>query len=143
MDDQRFDGIAKLIGRAGSRRSVLKALVGLGGLAVVHRDAEAARRGYSGPPVPEPPKPPDENCPGFACNDVCCERPCDSWGNCCPAGNIVCDGECCPRQQTECCLGVCCNGNCFDGVFCCPEGMGPCPGGSGCCVILGPRVGPR
>jgi hypothetical protein len=52
MDDRRFDELAKRVG--GSRRSLLKKMVGLGGAAAVARlsvsEAEAARRGYSGPP---------------------------------------------------------------------------------------------
>jgi hypothetical protein len=51
MDDQRFDDLAKRVGT--SRRSLLKKMIGLGGAAAVVRlgagEAEAARRGYSGP----------------------------------------------------------------------------------------------
>jgi hypothetical protein len=129
MDSHRFDDIVKTLGHATTRRTLLKALIGLGSVGAAGRvlqDAEAARRGYSGPTVPTPTEPArddepiaPETCPG-----------------------IVCDGECCPKQQTECCQGVCCAGTCYDGVLCCPQGMGPCPGG-GCCGILGPRVGPR
>ncbi len=54
MDDKRFDTLAKRVGT--SRRSVLKKMVGLGGAAAVARlgagEAEAARRGYSGPSGP-------------------------------------------------------------------------------------------
>jgi hypothetical protein len=58
MDDQRFDAIAKLMG-TGSRRGFLKGMLGLGavafGSAVRIDDAEAARRGYSGPPISQTP----------------------------------------------------------------------------------------
>ena len=56
MDDRRFDELARRLG--GSRRRFLKQVVGLGGAAAVGSlvavDAEAARRGYSGPPFPAP-----------------------------------------------------------------------------------------
>ncbi len=152
MNDNRFDRIAKTLGQAASRRTVLKALLGVGSLGAagtVLHSTDAARRGYSGPTFPEPTEPASESdplvpepCSGITCNDGCCDRVCDMHGNCCPPASIVCDGECCPKQQTECCLGVCCQGTCYDGVLCCPLGMGPCPSG-GCCDILGPRVGPR
>jgi hypothetical protein len=51
MDDRRFDALAKRLG--GSRRSLLKTMVGLGGAAAAARlganEADAARRGYAGP----------------------------------------------------------------------------------------------
>lgn len=52
MDDRRFDALTRRLGQNGSRRSLLKSLIGLGGLAAtgaVLRDVEAARRGFSGP----------------------------------------------------------------------------------------------
>jgi hypothetical protein len=54
MDDQRFDALAKRVGT--SRRGFLKNVVGISGAVAVARlgagEAEAARRGYSGPPSP-------------------------------------------------------------------------------------------
>jgi hypothetical protein len=51
MEDRRFDALAKRLG--GSRRSLLKAMIGLGGGAAVTRldagETDAARRGYAGP----------------------------------------------------------------------------------------------
>ena len=56
MDDRRFDQLPKRLG--GSRRRFLNQVAGLCGAAAVARfatdDAEAARRGYSGPPIPAP-----------------------------------------------------------------------------------------
>lgn len=52
MDDRRFDALTRRLGQNGSRRSLLRSLIGLGGLAAtgaVLRDTEAARRGFSGP----------------------------------------------------------------------------------------------
>jgi hypothetical protein len=57
MDDFRFDELTKRLG--GSRRRFLKQVAGLGGAAAVSHlatgDAEAARRGYSGPISSPPP----------------------------------------------------------------------------------------
>lgn len=61
MDQHRFDEITRKIGRGVSRRALLKSLLGLSGVtaagAVLH-DAEAARRGFSGPVFPTLPVPP-------------------------------------------------------------------------------------
>ena len=57
MDDRRFDALTRQLGRGGSRRTLLKTLIGLGGVAatgVVLHDTDAARRGYSGPPTLAP-----------------------------------------------------------------------------------------
>ena len=61
MDEHTFDALAKRIG-TGSRRSFLKKAIGLGGAVAVASlgidEAEAARRGYSGPaggPLPNEP----------------------------------------------------------------------------------------
>lgn len=54
MDDRRFDALTKRLGAGGSRRTLLKTLIGLGGVATTGRflyDADAARRGYPGPPT--------------------------------------------------------------------------------------------
>lgn len=71
MDDRRFDDLAKRIGD--SRRSFLKKAIGLGGAAAAARlgvsEAEAARRGYSGPSGgPKPNEPVTERfCDGDCC----------------------------------------------------------------------------
>ena len=61
MDDRRFDALTRRLGTLSSRRSALKALVGLGGLlttgAVIHGQTDAARRGFSGPSVFPTPTP--------------------------------------------------------------------------------------
>ena len=55
MDDRRFDDLARLVS-SGNRRGFLKLLAGAGGFALtsalVTRDADAARRGFSGPSSP-------------------------------------------------------------------------------------------
>jgi hypothetical protein len=59
MEDKRFDSIARQLGSGSSRRSVLKGLLGIGGVATVglidHGQTEAARRGYAGPFGPPTP----------------------------------------------------------------------------------------
>lgn len=58
MDDRRFDALVRHLGQGGSRRALLKALIGIGGVAAtgaVLHDTDAARRGYSGPPTLAPP----------------------------------------------------------------------------------------
>jgi hypothetical protein len=48
MDDRRFDALTRALGQRGSRRTGLKGLLGLGGVAAtgaILRDTEAARRG--------------------------------------------------------------------------------------------------
>ena len=55
MDDRKFDTLARELGRR-NRRGFLKAMLGIGGVAVsgtlVVTDAAAARRGLSGPNLP-------------------------------------------------------------------------------------------
>lgn len=61
MDDRDFDSIAKRAAGGSSRRTLLKALFGIGAVtatgAVVHGQADAARRGFSGPKFPWDPTP--------------------------------------------------------------------------------------
>ena len=56
MDDRRFDSVAKAAANGTSRRSLLKAILGIGSVAatgaVIHNRADAARRGFSGPKIP-------------------------------------------------------------------------------------------
>jgi hypothetical protein len=81
MDDRRFDELARRLG--GGRRRFLKQVVGLGGAAVVGRlaiaDADAARRGYGGPPLPAPATPPSITIVFRA----------DAGGGCIPHGRLV------------------------------------------------------
>ena len=67
MDGFRFDRLTREIGTRVSRRSFLARALGLGGTAVIAgyagQDAEAARRGFSGPKFP--------TCPGPLCQARC------------------------------------------------------------------------
>ena len=124
MDDRRFDSVTRAMANGASRRSVIKALLGLGALAgagsVLH-EADAARRGFAGPPILKPtPTPPISDCDGLSCN-----------------------GDCCDPDETICCNGFCCNGTCHESQ-CCPPGWswcadvgccdGQCIGGTQCCA---------
>jgi hypothetical protein len=147
MDDRRFDALTRALGQGGSRRALLKGLLGLGGVAAagtVLRDTDAARRGSSGPqtPAPQPSTPPQPTapaptpaattvprCPG---NQTPCGADC-----CCPAGNTKCGSDCCPDGQAECCDGACCYGTCYGEELCCPPGSRACDGvcyPGGCCT---------
>lgn len=157
MDDRRFDALTRIFGRGGSRRGLLRAVLGLSGVAgasAILHDTEAARRGQSGPPTSAPPStsvpsstlpppsptfPPSPTgtavpkCPGS-------QTPCGA-DCCCPAGNTKCGPACCPDGQAECCDGACCYGTCYGEELCCPTGDpvcsvdGCCQGGK--CVVQG------
>jgi hypothetical protein len=93
MEDHRFDSIAKQLGADSSRRSVLKGLLGIGGIAVagiaVNDQTEAARRGFSGPKIPSPTPTPIPTPTCIATGD-----PCDILN---PA---PCCSQCCRRVGT-------------------------------------------
>jgi hypothetical protein len=148
MDDDRFDQFTRTFARSGSRRTLLKSLLGLGGVAAAGaalHDADAARRGYAGPPIPapRPTEPPLGECIALECNGQCCDRHatvccggfCCTGGchetECCGAGNTYCDGygccagicldhdpTCCPHNQI--CGAECCG----DGGYCCEKADG-------------------
>jgi hypothetical protein len=108
----QFDRLTRGLATGASRRSVLKGLLGLGGVAVSVDRAEAARR-----PTPTP-KPP--SCPGQ-----------QHWedGACvCPDGSDKCGPACCPTGQAECCDNACCYGECYGEELCCPTGSTVCDG---------------
>ena len=104
MDHRRFDSITKQLGSGSSRRSVLKGLLGVGGIAatglVIHGQTEAARRGFSGPTFPSLHTPTPTPAPTPTC--IANGDPCDIFD---PAG---CCSQCCMRVgQTE--TFVCCS----------------------------------
>ncbi len=85
MDDRRFDAIARKLASSSSRRTALKGLLGIGGVAVAglvrNGQTEAARRGFSGPTFSFSPTPPP----------IC-----------------FADGDACPTDPSQCCSSVCC-----------------------------------
>lgn len=102
----KFDRLAMTVAGKRTRRDVLKGIVGLAAAAsvgaVVVDGAEAARRGFSGPPVPgkTPPAPciPD-------CSEDICELSDGCGGTCVCQGTDTCvDFEC--RAECEI-LGLC------------------------------------
>ena len=146
MDDRRFDALTRALGQGGSRRALLKGLLGLGGMttasATLLRETDAARRGQSGPAVPtalptlavpatQPPAPLATSvpqCPGI-------QTPCGA-DCCCPPGNTKCGPDCCADGEAECCGNACCLGTCYGEELCCPPGSRVCDGGcypGGCC----------
>lgn len=146
MDDRRFDALTRAFGRGGSRRALLKGLLGVGGVAAagaVLHDTDAARRGSSSPsmptsepiqtpdltdsaPRPTPTNPPSPKCPGS-------QEPCGA-GCCCPAGNTKCGAECCPDGEAVCCDGACCYGVCYGEGLCCEQPRVFCAVTGQCCV---------
>jgi hypothetical protein len=129
MEDRRFDALARAFGRGGSRRTVLKGLLGLSGLvtaAEITSNTDAARRPTpTVPPVQPTAAPP---CSGEVCNGQCCDGQCTSNGACCPDGNSVCGPACCPIGQAQCCDNACCYGECYGEELCCPTGQQVCNG---------------
>lgn len=118
MDDRRFDAMVRSLASGGSRRQVLKGLLGLGGAVAAGSavlDADAARRPT---PTPVQPKCPNgQHWDGSACM-------CDSGTNCGP--------ECCGAGGT-CCDNACCYGYCYGEELCCPTGRSYCPVSGECC----------
>jgi hypothetical protein len=124
MDGNRFDTLAKMVGRGASRRSILKGLLGLGGASItgatISNDAGARGRG-SRPTIPPPPPPTTttttpapttttaETCTGFRCGLDCCDEEFE-----------CCDGECCPAG-TVCLARVFGEGPFVEEETCCPE----------------------
>jgi hypothetical protein len=97
MDDRRFDSLVRSLASGGSRRTLFKGFLGLGGAVVVGaavsgHDAQAARRGFSGPKLPQPCVP---TCDGATCGGS------DGCGGTCGCGDgHYCSGfGCCENIQ--------------------------------------------
>ena len=99
MTDQRFDALAKSLGRATSRRSVLKALAAgaLGGVLarVDRRSADAATKHPACARINEPCSASAPCCAGAG---ICSE---DAENTCCKPLNTTClsDSDCCIRKH--------------------------------------------
>jgi hypothetical protein len=83
VDDRRFDSLVRSLAVGGSRRQVLKAVLGLGAGATVGAlamvdEADAARRGFSGPRI----FPCVPQCDGSSCGDDGCGGRCSCATGC-------------------------------------------------------------
>jgi hypothetical protein len=131
LDERKFDSFVRSLAPGQSRRSVLKAILGVGGGAALGHmrsggRAEAARRPT---PTPKPVK-----CPGS-----------QTWNGsaCACTAGTTCGAECCPVGVSECCDNACCYGKCMGEELCCAtENYCPgatatdglcCEGGQICC----------
>src|SRR5689334_6521114 len=115
MDDRRFDHPVRSLANGGSRRTLIKGLLGLGGIAAVGSvalddEVRAARRST---PTPKPP-----TCPG--------SQVWDGSACVCPSGT-QCGPDCCPAGA-QCCNSACCYGTCYGEELCCPTGQLVCNG---------------
>lgn len=119
MDGRRFDALTRGIAISGNRRSLLKGLLGLGGVVAVGSqadDAEAARRSGR---HPRPPR-----CPG--------QQTWDGNACVCPSGLSQCGPDCC-GEGGECCDNACCYGTCFGEELCCETPREYCATTGECC----------
>jgi hypothetical protein len=139
MDDRRFDALTRTLAQHRTRRQVLTGLAGAGiaSLAAVVRsgeDAQAARRGFSGPKFPLPtPVPCTDSCsdacpcaPNHVCIGGMCFAPCIgcACGACTlvPGHGSVCANE--AYATSGSCQGICDAGYACDGASLCIK---PCP----------------
>ncbi len=115
MDGSQFDRWTKALGSGISRRSAIKAALGLGGAAMAGKqltsNVSAARR-----PTPTP-------------KSITCLPPKVLSGTecVCPLGTAACGPDCCP-DDAECCDNACCYGECYGEELCCPQGSFVCGG---------------
>lgn len=127
MDDRRFDAFVRQLANGQSRRTLLKGLLGLGGVAL----AGTATAGTAGAARRTTPTPKPVGCPGIqAWNGTACD---------CPGSLTNCGPDCCnttvPRgnpAHSECCDNACCFGECYGEERCCPTGQVVCSGN--CCA---------
>lgn len=154
MDGNRFDEITRALASRGSRRAVLRGLLGFGGVVAgtgLTGEADARVIGTKPTIAPVPPAatttpapattPAPDPCPGQVnCSvDGCCSGSCTARGRCCPAGWSICGNECC-ATPAQCCDNECCaDGHiCIGEEMCCPAPLfcgGVCCNGAGqqCC----------
>ncbi len=138
MDDRRFDHFVRSLAARGSRRTLIKGLLGFSGIVAVagsalNDEVRAARRPT---PTPKPVRCPGNQiwngsacacesgtecgsdcCPveAMCCDNACCFGECYGEGVCCPTGRLVCDGSCLPPGG--CCTDDdCTEARCFDNV---------------------------
>lgn len=124
MDDRRFDHFTRSLATVGSRRTLIKGLLGLGGLTAVGSIVRQDEVRAAARPTPTP-KP--VQCPGS-----------QTWDGttCVCATGTKCGPACC-TGASQCCDNACCNGTCYGEELCCPTGQlvcnGQCLPPGGCC----------
>ncbi len=120
MDGSRFDHLTRMLGRGASRRSVLRGLLGIGGVAVAAPGVDA-RNARTRPTIPPPP-PATTPAP-----TTTTAPPCPGQEQC-PNSTLCCDAGSCARSGNRaiCCSGTVCGLDCCDSPFqccdreCCP-----------------------
>lgn len=110
MDDRQFDRLTRAIGSGGSRRTLLKGLLGgagvIGLVEIMTGSGDAARRGFTGPKLPDTPtvipltpRPPTPTAPaqggcpcpsGYLCVNDGCVRQCGSLADCAGFSTVEC-----------------------------------------------------
>lgn len=137
MDDRRFDSLARSLADGPSRRTLLKSMLGIAGAAIAgsamtSNDAQAARRGFSGPKVPTPCVP---NCAGSQCGSDGCGGTCGDCHSSSTCFQGICYGACDP-VASPCCSACECDP--INLICVTPESMGAscsaarCPAGWYC-----------
>jgi hypothetical protein len=130
MDDRQFDRIARVLGRATSRRAALGGLIAAAGAGLIGASVASAGPAPTATPTPSPtptstptptptPRPVRRTCrpvfSGCLRNSQCCNNFCDTRrttprnqrNRCaCPEGIVTCRGVCCAEGE-ECIDGVC------------------------------------
>lgn len=131
MENDRFDTFARTLARATNRRSAIKGMLGIGMAAIgatrLAPGTDAARRGYSGPPILAPrPEPEACDCPSNQlCVDGMCFYPCIGCGCSCTHASSA--GWVCTLQVYG--TSGSCEGKCEEGYACNGSNicMQPCP----------------
>jgi hypothetical protein len=129
MEDRRFDSLVRSLAVGRNRRTVLKALLGLGGVVAGASIAEtdAARR-PANTPTPNPKCPGQQTVVGGVC--TC---PPGAPNKCGPACCTGTPGDPITATHTECCDNACCHGACYREELCCPYPREFCPVTGQCC----------
>lgn len=110
VDERNFDDLTRVLAKGGSRRNALKTLLSLAGIGLslgAGSTAEAARRGYGGPKVPDSES--NEVCFGYYCGERTSSLQCP-----CPSADWCVNGACvlsCDPSRGRSC-GDCVNCSC-------------------------------